>query len=187
MTPVKTLYVTSRKQWRSWLAKNHNKEKGIWLVYPKKSSGKPRIPYNDAVEEALCFGWIDSTVKSLGNESHIQRFSRRNPKSSYSQPNKERVKWLLKKNMMHPSMLETARKIQKEKFVFPADILTAIKNDKAAWENYGKFSGAYRRIRVSYIDSARTRPGEFKKRLNNFIKKSRENRQIGFGGIEKHY
>ena len=73
----KTLYVTDRKQWRSWLAKNHTKAKEIWLIYYRKSSGKKRIPYNDAVEEALCYGWIDSIMKSIDEKSFAQRFSPR--------------------------------------------------------------------------------------------------------------
>ena len=70
----KTLYVTNRKDWRSWLAKNQAKEKVVWLIYYKKASGKKRIPYNDAVEEALAFGWIDSTVKAIDEEKYAQRW-----------------------------------------------------------------------------------------------------------------
>ena len=183
----KTLYVTSRSNWRKWLERNFEKEKNIWLVYPKESSGKKRIKYNDAVEEALCFGWIDSTVKTLDKGNIIQRFSQRNPKSSYSQPNKERIKWLLEHNMIHPSLLKKAKEIASEKFVFPEDIIKEIKKDKAAWKNYNRFSEAYKRIRLAYIDHARKQPEEFKKRLRNFINKTRKNKQIGFGGIEKYY
>ena len=68
------LYVTNRKQWRSWLSKNHDSAKDIWLIYYKKDSGKKRIPYNHAVDEALCYGWIDSIVKSIDNEKYVQRF-----------------------------------------------------------------------------------------------------------------
>lgn len=182
-----TLYVTNREDWRAWLEQNFNKERETWLVFPHKSSGKPRLPYNDAVEEALCFGWIDSIVKNWDEKSSIQRFSPRNPNSSFSQPNKERLRWLLQQKMLHPTMQDLAEKVLKEKFVFPADIIKAIKDDRAVWENYQKFSPAYRRIRVAYIDAARKRPEEFKKRLANFIKKTRENKQIGFGGIEKYY
>jgi len=187
MNELKTLYVTNRKDWRKWLEKNFDKEKDIWLVYPKKSSGKERILYNDAVEEALCFCWIDSTVKSLDEDSSIQRFSPRNPKSTYSQLNKERVKWLLEHGMIHASMLEKAKEIASEKFVFPKDIIDAIKKDKIVWKNYKAFSGTYKRIRIAYIDYARERPEEFKKRLNNFLNKTRVNKQIGFGGIEKYF
>jgi uncharacterized protein YdeI (YjbR/CyaY-like superfamily) len=187
MDKLKTLSVASRKDWRSWLGKNYHKATEIWLIYPKKSSGKRRIIYNDAVEEALCFGWIDSIVKSLNENSRAQRFSPRNPKSSFSQANKERLKWLLTKKLLHPSMLNTAKNVLKEKFVFPPDIIKAIKRDKAAWENYQKSSPSYKRIRIAYIDAARKRPEEFKKRLANFMKNTKENKRIGFGGIEKYY
>lgn len=187
MRMIKTLCVTNRKDWRAWLQKHFDIEKEIWLVYPKKSSGKKRIVYNDAVEEALCFGWIDSTVKSLDEDNNIQRFSPRNRRSAYSQLNKERIKWLLEQNMIHPSVLEKAKQIASEKFVFPKDIIGIIKKDKTAWKNYNAFLDTYKRIRIAYIDGARERPDEFKKRLKNFIDKTRENKQIGFGGIEKYY
>ena len=83
----KTLYVKDRKEWREWLESNFTREKEIWLVYPAVNSGKSRISYNDAVEEALDFGWIDSTVKRLDEKSTAQRFSPRNPASEYSQAN----------------------------------------------------------------------------------------------------
>lgn len=187
MGKIKSLYVANRKEWRAWLESNFDKEKDIWLVYPNKSSGKPRIPYNDAVEEALCFGWIDSTVKSIDKDSSAQRFSPRNPRSGYSQANKERLKWLLQRDLLHASMRDTAGKIAREKFTFPQDIIDVIKRDSAAWENYQRFSPAYRRIRIAYIDSARDRPEEFQKRLENFLRKTRNNKLVGFGGIEKYY
>jgi uncharacterized protein YdeI (YjbR/CyaY-like superfamily) len=187
MNKIETLRVTTRKDWRSWLQKHFNTEKEVWLVYPKKSSGKERIIYNDAVEEALCFGWIDSTVKSLDEDHTIQRFSPRKTGSTYSQQNKERIKWLLEHDMIHPSVLDEAKKIASEKFVFPKDIIETIKKDKEVRENYDNFSDTYKRIRIAYIDAARKRPEEFKKRLNNFIAKTKDNKQIGFGGIEKYY
>jgi uncharacterized protein YdeI (YjbR/CyaY-like superfamily) len=183
----KTLYVTHRDEWREWLAKNFDKEREIWLIYPHKSSSKPRIAYNDAVEEALCFGWIDSTGKKYDEESSAQRFSPRNRKSPYSQANKERLRWLLKENKLHPSMVEDAKRVLKKKFTFPPDILETIREDEKAWKNYKKFSATYKRIRVAYIDAARSRPAEFEKRLANFIDRTRQNKQIGFGGIEKYY
>ena len=187
MNVGKTLYVKDRKSWREWLAANFNSEKEIWLIYPAKDSGKPRIQYNDAVEEALSFGWIDSTVKRLDEHSSAQRFSPRNPDSDYSQSNKERLKWLVKEGNLNPSMRESIEKVLRTKFVFPPDILKAIEENKKAWKNYQNFSQAYRRIRVAYIEGARNRPDEFKKRLNNFIKKTEQNKTIGFGGIEKYY
>ena len=187
MENPKTLYFTDRKNWRKWLEENFCKEKEIWLVFPHKSTGKPRISYNDAVEAALSFGWIDSTVKKFGEESSIQRFTPRNTNSSYSQANKERLKWLFKNNLLHSSIEQEARQVLQEKFEFPDDIMEEIKHDKEVWKNYQKFSTSYKRIRVAYIDVARNRPKEFKKRLNNFIEKTKKNKKIGYGGIQKYY
>ncbi len=183
----KTLYVKDRTEWREWLEANFRTEREIWLVYPAKNSGKARIPYNDAVEEALSFGWIDSTVKRLDESSSAQRFSPRSPDSEYSQANKERLKWLMKEGRLHPSIRELVEKALKTEFVFPPDIIEAIRKNGRAWRNYQNFSLAYRRIRIAYINAARTRPAEFEKRLKNFILKTEQNKLIGFGGIEKYY
>ena len=185
--PIKTLYVSDRNKWRSWLKKNFQKEKEIWLIYPKKESGIPRIVYNDAVEEALCFGWIDSTIKKFDKNNSMQRFSPRRIKSSYSQQNKERIKYLLKNKLVHESVIDKVIQIPKEKFIFPSDIINIIKKDNVVWKNYNKFSSTYKRIRIAYIDISREDPEEFKKRLNNFIKKTKANKKYGFGGIDKYF
>ncbi|MBN2484581.1 MAG: YdeI/OmpD-associated family protein [Bacteroidales bacterium] len=184
----RTLYIKTRAEWRNWLQLNFNIENEVWLVYAKKSTGEQRILYNDAVEEALCFGWIDSTCKTLDKDHTIQRFTPRKTWSSYSQPNKERLKWLAENNLIHNSLLKTVREIISKEYVFPIDILNEIKKDKTAWNNFKKFSGPYQRIRIAYIDSARKRPDEFTKRLANFVQKTRNNKLIsGFGGIDKYY
>jgi uncharacterized protein YdeI (YjbR/CyaY-like superfamily) len=183
----KTVYFSDRKAWREWLAEHYDKEKEIWMIYPKKDSGKPRILYNDAVEEALCFGWIDSTAKRIDENSYAQRFTPRNPKTPYSESNKQRLRKLLKEGMVIPSVEAAVKDILDEEFVAPPDILEEIKANKQAWENYQKFSIEYKRIRIAYIEGARDRPVEFRKRLNNFIKMTEKNKQIGFGGINKNY
>jgi uncharacterized protein YdeI (YjbR/CyaY-like superfamily) len=183
----KTLYVSEREEWRTWLANNYDKEKEIWLVSPHKDTGEPRLLYNDAVEEALCFGWIDSTVKKLDEGHSVQRFSPRRPNSGYSQQNIERLRWLAEQGMLLPTIKETVKPVIEKEFEFPQDILDAIKANKEAWKNYQAFSPAYQRIRIAYIEGARGRPEEFNKRLANFIKKTEQNKQIGFGGIEKFY
>ena len=183
----KRLYVSDKKDWHEWLENNFDTEKEIWLIYPDKESGQPRIQYNDAVEEALSFGWIDNTVKRNDEHSSAQRFSPRNPHSQYSQANRERLKRLAEEGRIHPSLKESVEETLRKEFVFPPDILKAIQENKKAWENYRNFSPAYQRIRIAYIDGARNRPDEFKKRLNNFIKKTEQNQLIGFGGIEKYY
>lgn len=100
MTREKTLYVKNRKEWRRWLENNHAKAGEIWLVYFKKHTGKPRIPYVDAVEEAICFGWIDSLVKRIDDERYMQKFTPRKPKSVWSEHNKRRALKMIREGKM---------------------------------------------------------------------------------------
>ena len=188
MDKIITKYFIDRKEWRKWLETNFETKDDIWLEYPLKKTGRKRILYNDAIEEALCFGWIDSTVKSLNEETTIQRFCRRRKNSSFSQPNIERLKGLFENNLIHESIKKEVLEIIQQEFVFPEDITKRIKSEKTVWENYKNFSESYQRIRIAYINSARKRPEEFEKRLKNFIDKTKENKLIkGFGGIEKYY
>lgn len=188
MNKISTKYFIDRKEWRKWLETNFETKNDVWLEYPLKNTGKTRILYNDAVEEALCFGWIDSTVKSLNEETTIQRFCKRRKNSSFSQPNRERLKWLYDEKLIHPTLIGDVKKIIEEKFVFPEDIIERIKSEKMVWDNYQTLSESYKRIRIAYIESARKRLEEFDKRLNNFIKKTKDNKLIkGFGGIDKYY
>lgn len=183
----KTLHITNRKDFRLWLKKNHKTEKEIWLVYYKKGTGRPRIDYNDAVEEALCFGWIDSIVKTLDEERIVQRFSPRKPKSRYSQANIERLRALVAGKKVIKEVLDSLGDILTRKFEIPPDILKAIKANKPAWKNFQEFSDPYKRIRIAFIDGARKRPEEFKKRLRYFVQMTEKNKLFGFGGIEKHF
>lgn len=187
MEITKTLYVTSRNDWRKWLREHYKTEKEIWLVYPRKETGKPRITYNDAVEEALCFGWIDSIVKTLDQERTVQRFSPRKPGSKYSPANQERLRKLIKQRKVIKEVRDTLRDLSEENFEIPRDILNAIKANKEAWKNFQKFSDAYKRIRIGFIEGARKRPEEFQKRLRYFIQMTEKNKLYGFGGIEKHF
>ncbi len=100
------LHVTNRKDWRLWLNENHRKKKEVWLIYYKKHTGKPRIPYDDAVEEALCFGWIDSIVRKIDNETYMQKFTPRKEKSNWSDSNKKRVEKLIGIGKMTKAGLE---------------------------------------------------------------------------------
>lgn len=185
---METVYFTDRKDWRKWLELNFQAKGEIWLLYPKKESGKPKILYNDAVEEALCFGWIDSNMKSIDDAHSAQKFSRRIPGSKYSQANIERLAWLDKMSKLHPSIKESVREIISQEFTFPKDIIARIKEDSILWNNYQRFSPSYQRIRIAYIEGARKRPEEFEKRLKNFIEKTRQNQLIkGHGGIDKYY
>ncbi|MBR3251901.1 MAG: YdeI/OmpD-associated family protein [Erysipelotrichaceae bacterium] len=184
----KTEYFIDRQKWREWLSENYAKEKEIWLVFPAKSSGEKSISYNDAVEEALCFGWIDGRTGTLDDKHLLRRFTPRRKGSSYSQPNIERLLEMDRQGLIHPEVKKSVKKVIGKRFIYPEDILAALRKDKQVWKNYKRFSDPYKRIRIAYIDAARKRPAEFDRRLNNFINKTRENKLImGYGGIDKYY
>ena len=113
MNDLKKIYVSTREDWRAWLEENHDREKEIWLIYYKKPSGKPRVAYDDAVEEALCFGWIDSTIRKLDEDRYMQKFTPRNPGSVWSELNKRRVEKMIREGRMTQaglSKIEAAKK-----------------------------------------------------------------------------
>jgi len=184
---INTLYARDRRTWRDWLEINWETAQEIWLVFPKQASGEVGLAYNDAVEEALCFGWIDSTVKKLDDGHRMQRFTPRRKGSGYSRANLERLTWLESQGLLQPQVRDAVLEVIRAPYVFPEDILERIRSDAIAWENYQKFPAAYQRIRIAYIDGARKRPEEFKRRLASFIRKTRANQLLGYGGIGKYY
>lgn len=177
-----------RNEWRAYLAAHFDSAREVWFIFPTSEAGESSISYNDAVEEALCFGWIDSINKRLDGTHCIRRFTPRKKGSAYSQPNIERLLWLEQNGMLHPSVREEILPIISVPFIYPPDILEELKRNNTVWSNYQSFSEPYRRIRIAYIEAARKRPEEFRKRLNSFIDKTRRNKLIkGYGGIEKYY
>ena len=183
-----TFYTSERSAWREYLTAHFEMGGEVWFVFPVKQSGEESLSYNDAVEEALCFGWIDSTNRRLDDLHCIRRFTPRKPGSPYSQPNIERLIWLDAHGMIHPKVRESVLPVIIAPFVFPSDIVEAVRRDKDAWEHYQRFSEPYKRIRVAYIEAARKRPDEFRKRLDSFLEKTRRGKMImGYGGIEKYY
>ncbi len=180
------LYVPDRSAWREWLQANHTTAAEVWLIYPRKHSGKPRIRYNDAVEEALCFGWIDSIIQTIDENTYAQRFTPRNPRTVYSQTNIERLSRLIPQGKVLPEVQAALGSLLDEPFVCPADIEAAMRADAQVWANFNSYSASYQRIRIAYVDTARKRPGEFEKRLQNLINKTAVNKQFGFG-IEDYF
>jgi uncharacterized protein YdeI (YjbR/CyaY-like superfamily) len=186
MKITKTFYPPNRKAWREWLKKHAKTEKEVWLIYYQKRSGKTRIAYNDAVEEALCFGWIDSTVKTYDAERIVQKFSPRKRNSPYSQINKERLGRLIQQRKVSPDVLATLGDITTEAFTIPKDILRTLKANPTVWENFQHYSGSYQRIRIAYIESGKRRPGAYEKRLRHFLAMTEQDKQFGFG-IETYF
>ena len=177
---AETLSASNRKAWRTWLAKNHAAKKEIWLLYPRPHTGKQRIPYNDAVEEALCYGWIDGILKKLDADRTAQRFSpRRSSKSFLSETNKERVRRMIRAGLMTPAGMEKIKARMDQPFVPAADILDALKQDAKIWKNFHAFPAWYQRIRLGWIDASRVRPEIFHKRLRYLIKMTAQNKRFG--------
>ena len=101
--PPNSVHINSRAEWRSWLQAHHERDEGIWLISYKKSAGKPRIDYNESVEEALCFGWIDSKPNKLDDERSMLWFAPRKRGSGWSKLNKERIERMMVGGFMMPA------------------------------------------------------------------------------------
>ena len=168
---------SDRAAWRRYLTEHFETAQEVWFVFPTRAAGEESLSYNDAVEEALCFGWIDSTNRRLDDTHCIRRFTPR-----------KKVIWLDAQGLIHPKIRESILPVIEKPFVFPEDILDILRQDETVWANYQRFSEPYKRIRIAYIEAARKRPEEFQKRLNSFVEKTRRNTRImGYGGIEKYY
>jgi uncharacterized protein YdeI (YjbR/CyaY-like superfamily) len=174
----KTLRARNRSAWRAWLQKHHASANEIWLVSYTKASGRPFVAYDDAVQEALCFGWIDSIVKKLGPDSRAQRYTPRRKGSPVSPLNLERIRRLQAQGLMTPAGLAAAGQIDTQ-FRVPADILAELKSDKQTWKNFRAFPESYKRIRVGWIDGSRNSEEVFRRRLNYFLKMTKQNKRFG--------
>jgi uncharacterized protein YdeI (YjbR/CyaY-like superfamily) len=177
----------NRKAWRSWLAKHHKTEPEIWLVYNKKSTGKYRISYNDAVEEALCYGWIDSIAKRVDENRYAQRFSPRRPTSGLSEMNLQRVRKLIKQKKMTKAGIDAIARVfdpsktRKTKLSVAPDIVRALKTEDDAWNNFQKFPLSYKRIRIAYLEGQRKHSKEqYGRALKHFVKMTAKNKRFGF-------
>jgi uncharacterized protein YdeI (YjbR/CyaY-like superfamily) len=178
---MKLLTVTGRAKWRAWLEKHHDTDSEIWLVYYRKASGKQRISYGDAVEEALCFGWIDSIQKGVDHERLAQRFTPRKRIGDLSEINRQRVQHLFREGKMTPAgMAVIGDALEVKPLVLTADVKEALRKDRATWRHFKAFPESYRRVRVAYVESARGRPEEFVKRLGHLVEMTAKNKRFGW-------
>lgn len=185
ITITSLIYPASRQEWRDWLYAHFETEKEVWVAISK--TNKP-IDYNDIVEEALCFNWIDSTVKTLGDGYRAQRMTPRKTKGKYSQLNIERIKLLLQQDLVHPTLVEPFKVVGDAPFEYADDVLAAIQTDSLAWEYFQNIPGAYKRIKLASIELARDDKELFQKRLNAFIKSCAQNKLLApSAGMEKYY
>jgi uncharacterized protein YdeI (YjbR/CyaY-like superfamily) len=162
---LKTFHAKTRKEWRDWLEKNHQSEKSIWLIIYKKESETPSIYYPEAVDEALCFGWIDSKPNKRDEHSYYQFFSKRNPKSNWSKVNKEKVSILMEQGLIHSSglkMIEIAKQNgtwtaldEVENITIPDDLKALFLKNKPAHDNWEKFPRSSKRGILEWIMNAK--------------------------------
>jgi uncharacterized protein YdeI (YjbR/CyaY-like superfamily) len=187
MSKLNLLYVFNRQDWRKWLKKNHLSEKEIWLVYYKKHTGKDRVPYEDAVEEALCFGWIDSIIRKIDDEKFAQKFTPRKSSSKWSESNKKRIAKLEKLGIMSEAGIRSV-KIAKESgkwnetIQFPnmkefhPDFERELKKHPVASEYFNGLAPSYKKHFVGWIAAAKkdeTRKRRIKEALDLLNKKQK--------------
>ena len=176
---LKQLYFIDRDKWREWLSENHAESAGIWMVFYKKATSKPTIPYDAAVEEALCFGWIDSIIKRIDDEKYVRKFTPRKDKSDWSALNKKRVAEMIKAGRMTEAGLAKIRAAKKNgcwnrdgktprSLEMPSEFAEALASNKKARENFEKLAPTYRRHYLGWIAAAKRRE-TIKRRIDESI------------------
>jgi uncharacterized protein YdeI (YjbR/CyaY-like superfamily) len=182
---METLFCKNSNEWRKWLELNHSTEKEIWLVYYKKHTKKPTVRYNEAVDEALCFGWIDSTVKRIDEETYMQKYTPRKNTSMWSLVNTEKVEILISEGKMTKAGLDKINIAKKngqwdkayssqKDAIMPKDLENALKENKATWNNFNDFAKSYRNTYISWVAMAK-RQDTIQKRIKVVVERSANN------------
>jgi uncharacterized protein YdeI (YjbR/CyaY-like superfamily) len=177
-------YPPERATWRRWLLDKHATSPGVWLIFFKKDSGKPRVSYDEAVEEALCFGWIDSLPNKIDEQSYKQLYSPRKSKSNWSKPNKERVERLIAAGLMQPAGMDKIELAKQngtwdalnevEQLIVPSDMGQALAENPVARTNWEAFSRSTRRGILEWILNAK-REETRAKRLEETVRLAAQN------------
>ena len=180
---VETYCPQSRTDWRQWLEKNHQSKQSVWLVYYTKKSNIPSLSWSEAVDEALCFGWIDSTKKTLDDSAYMQFFAQRKSKSNWSKINKEKVQQLIENGLMTEAgfdSIETAKqngswKIldEVEELIIPNDLEIAFNDHKGSKEYFLSLSRSVRKIILGWIVLAK-RQETRQKRIDEVVKSAEQ-------------
>jgi len=188
MGTLKTLYVKNRDEWSAWLAKHYESQTEVWLIYYKKHTGKPRIPYDHAVEVALCFGWIDSIVKRIDDEKFAQKFTPRRDYSKWSALNRRRVRKLIQEGRMPEAELakidlaildeEPQPKPTKRDLDIPPSVQQALQASPKAWEYFQKLAPSYRRHFIGWIMHAKKEETR-ERRLREAVALLEQNKKLG--------
>jgi len=175
----KRFHPRTRADWRRWLARNQGRSSGVWLVYWKKASGRKRVAYSDAVEEALCFGWVDSLPRALDRNRSMLLFTPRNARSSWSKANRDRVRRLVAAGRMAPAGLAAVKAAKAsgawesleavESFRPPGDLAEALRASPAALEHFRAFPPSSKKIILSWILGAK-RPETRRRRIMETVR-----------------
>lgn len=183
-SPPNSIHPKSRAEWRKWLDENHSRPEGIWLITYKKASGKPRLEYGEAVEEALCFGWIDSKPAKLDDERSMLWFAPRKAKTGWSALNKERIERLIKAGRMRPAGLAKVEAAKKDgswnlldaihEMQIPSDLAKALSENKTAQQYFEAFPPSVKRAILEWIANAK-RPETRSKRIEETVSKAEKN------------
>jgi uncharacterized protein YdeI (YjbR/CyaY-like superfamily) len=181
---METVFAKKRAEWRRWLEKNHVHSQGIWLGFYKKVTGKPTLAYDAAVEEALCFGWIDGTKKKLDEECYVFRFTPRKPNSLWSKSNLQRAERMIAEGKMMAAGLKAYNKSDRREVMpmpseLPKNLEERFRKQPTAWANYQKFPAGYRRMTAGWVASAKKQETQIK-RLENLMEFSSRNERIRF-------
>lgn len=182
--PLKTFDAPTAADWRAWLAQHHQSESEIWLVFHKRHTGRTSITYDDAVDEALCFGWIDSLIRRLDDDRYARKFTPRKPGSRWSTANCKRYAQLQESGRLTPAGLKLAPAgdpvdAPRPSLVnLPPYIEQALKDHRAAWEFFQSLAPSHRRLYIGWIDSAK-REDTKAKRLREAIAKLAAGEKLG--------
>ncbi|MFL1012318.1 YdeI/OmpD-associated family protein [Flavisericum labens] len=179
MTKLPELYFKNDTEWREWLHENHSTSKGVYLIFYKVDHVNDSMRWEEAVKVALCYGWIDSTVKSLGNGKRRQYFSPRNEKSVWSALNKKYIEELLGENLMHEKGLRSVEIAKRngcwsvlddvENGIIPEDLQMEFNKNQSAFRNYQNFAPSYRKSYLYWLNHAK-REATRKKRITEIIR-----------------
>lgn len=184
--PPNSTHPKTRAAWRKWLEKNHTQTEGVWMISYRTPTGKPRVEYAEAVEEALCFGWVDSTGKILDKERAMQYFAPRKSKSGWAKSNKERIERMIAQGKMMPAGLAKIEAAKQngtwtlldavEELEVPPDLAQALKGVKNARTHWDAFPNSARRAILEWIVHAK-RPETRTKRIEETARLAGENKR----------
>ena len=181
------LFFENSKSWRNWLKENCDKEKEVWLIFYKKNSGKPTIDYESAVEEALCYGWIDSIIKRSDDEKYVRKFTPRNDNSKWSELNKKRVEYLISSKRMTKFGLTKVQVAKRNgqwdkpdrpnlTFEMPEIFQTALNQNKKAKDYFNTLPKSQQKLYLGWIVTAKrqeTKDKRVKEAINLLEKKEK--------------